>query len=69
MNIKTSFDYPPIPIRQFDWSAWDDDSYDGAPDSSTRNEIGYGTTEAEAVEDLKRLLQEKWEYEHPDEGE
>ena len=51
----------PIPVRHFDWEAVTDD-YDGAPDSSTRNQIGYGTTEQEAIDDLKRLLQEEAEY-------
>ena len=47
MSVRTSFDYPPIPIRQFDWSAIDDNTYDG---EGCR--IGHGATEAEAVVDL-----------------
>lgn len=50
IRIRTNYDYPPIPIRQFDWSAIDDDTYDGADDSHCP--IGHGTTEAEAIEDL-----------------
>ncbi len=57
MNIKTSHDRPPVPSRAFDWSAIDADTYDGAPDSPTRNQIGYGKTEAEAIEDLKEQLE------------
>ena len=30
MKIKTNFDYPPIPTRSMDWSAWDDDTYDAS---------------------------------------
>lgn len=47
MKIVTYYSPPPIPDRQHDWSAIDDDTYDG-PGSP----IGYGRTEAEAIEDL-----------------
>jgi hypothetical protein len=53
MNIQTSYDPPPIPIREFDWRAIDDDTYSG-PGSL----IGFGKTEAEAVADL--LMQLGW---------
>lgn len=39
MKISTAFVYPPIPDRRFDWSAVDDDTYDGAEDSSTRGQM------------------------------
>ena len=55
MNIKTNFDYPPIPFRSFDWSAIDDDTYDGDP----RSPIGYGPTEQEAIDDLLEQLESK----------
>ena len=58
MNIVTDHWLKPIPDRRFDWSAIDDDSYDGADDSSTRNQIGYGATEAEAIVELKVILEE-----------
>jgi hypothetical protein len=54
VKIRTHFDYPPIPVRQFDWSAIDDDSYDGAEDSSCP--IGHGATEEDAIEDLMDQL-------------
>ena len=38
------------------WEAYDRETYDGAPDSSTRHQIGHGTTLAEAVEDLMEQL-------------
>tara|TARA_R110000868_G_scaffold41899_6_gene142401 strand:+ start:76 stop:237 length:162 start_codon:yes stop_codon:yes gene_type:complete len=50
MKIVTSYDPPPIPLRHMDWSAIDDSSYEpGAP-------IGYGSTEQEAIADLKEQL-------------
>ena len=58
MNIRTTFIFPPIPDRRFDWQAIDDDTYDGAPDSATRNHIGYGRTEAEAISDLMEKLED-----------
>lgn len=51
VNVKTSHDFPPIPVREFDWSAIDADNYDeGSP-------IGRGSTEAEAIADLKQQLE------------
>jgi hypothetical protein len=47
MKIRTDFVYPPIPIRDFDWSAVDDDTYDG-PGCP----VGYGRTEQAAIDDL-----------------
>jgi len=46
-KIKTSHDYPPIPIRNYDWSAFREDYDEGAL-------IGYGKTEQEAIDDLLR---------------
>ena len=57
-KIRTDYWAKPIPLRQFDWSAVDDDTYDGAPDSSNCNMVGYGMTEEEAVADLLRLMSE-----------
>ena len=56
--IKTQYVHPPIPSRNFDWMAWDDDTYDGAPDSPRRNQLGHGPTEGEAVVNLIALLAE-----------
>ena len=54
MKIRTELVYPPIPIRQFDWSAVDDDTYEpGCP-------IGTGTTELEAVKDLMQQLEDDY---------
>jgi hypothetical protein len=57
MTIKTHFDYPPIPIRSFDWSAIDDDTYDGTPGCP----IGRGETERAAIADLLEQLEERQE--------
>lgn len=44
-EIRTGFDYPPIPIRKFDWHAVRDGYEPGDP-------VGYGQTEIEAINDL-----------------
>lgn len=49
MTIMTEFDPKPIPLRQFDWEAWDLDQDENSP-------IGYGETEQEAITDLKVQL-------------
>jgi hypothetical protein len=56
-HIRTDFVCPPIPIRQFDWSAIVDDTYDGGPDSGNRGQVGYGETEEAAIADLVSLLE------------
>jgi hypothetical protein len=53
-NIRTTHEFPPIPIRSMDWSAVDDDSYDGEG-----SPIGRGATEAEAVADLIEQIEDK----------
>lgn len=50
-GMITSFVYPPIPIRWFDWCAYLDGYEPGDP-------IGWGKTEAEAILDLEDLLNE-----------
>ena len=57
VRIRTSHDFPPIPVRTFDWSAIDDDTYDGADDSHCP--IGRGATEQEAIEDLLEQIAEE----------
>lgn len=61
LKIRTNFEYPPIPIRDYDWSAIDDNTYDGAPDSHCP--IGRGRTEAQAIEDLLEQLEYDGPYE------
>lgn len=52
--IHTTFVYPPIPVRQFDWQAVTDD-YDGADDSHCP--VGHGATEFEAINDLLEQIE------------
>jgi hypothetical protein len=44
-KIITSHDFPPIPVRDYDWSAsredWDEGDW-----------IGYGRTKQDAIDDL-----------------
>jgi hypothetical protein len=50
MKISTQYIYPPIPIRDFDWSAIDNDTYEpGCPQ-------GFGRTEEEAIADLLQKI-------------
>jgi len=49
VRIATNFWAKPIPLRQFDWSAW----YDGdEPNDNGGMRIGYGETRDAAVSDL-----------------
>ena len=54
MKIRTEYVYPPVPFRNADWSAVDDDTYDGAEDSNCP--IGRGATERDAINDLVAQL-------------
>ena len=51
-TITTTHNPPPIPLRCFDWSATLADYDEGDP-------VGYGATEAEAVEDLKEQMEDR----------
>jgi hypothetical protein len=53
-KVCTHHVFPPIPDRQFDWCAYFDGEEEGLQ--------GWGPTEAEALEDLKRVCQEAQEY-------
>lgn len=55
MKIVTDYWAKPIPLRQFDWSAIDYDTYGGEPSDP----IGYGKTEAEAIADLEGQIEER----------
>lgn len=52
MKIKTHYEPTPISLRQFDWSAVDDDTYD------YDQPIGHGATEQEAINDLLEQLED-----------
>jgi hypothetical protein len=47
--IITTYEYPPVPVRSFDWSACFEGYEPGDP-------IGRGTTEAEAIAELLLTL-------------
>ena len=62
MKIKTHFDMKPIPDRNFDWAAVDEDTYDCDCDELgyfSLAPIGYGATEAQAIADLKEQLEDE----------
>jgi hypothetical protein len=44
MRIVTSHQYPPIPMKEFDWAAYFEGEEDGL--------VGYGPTEKAALADL-----------------
>jgi len=52
VRFKTEYWQKPIPARNYDWSAWVDDTADEGM------LIGYGPTEEAAIEDLKLGLGE-----------
>lgn len=51
-KIITSYDYPPIPIRDYDWSAIREDYEPG-------DLVGTGRTEQDAIDDLVRQENER----------
>lgn len=51
-KIITSYVCPPIPVRNFDWCAYEDGREE-------EGNYGWGTTEAEAIADLKWQLDEE----------
>lgn len=55
-RIVTSHVYPPIPIRSHDWCAY----VDGREEDGR---YGWGTTEAEAIQDLQDTYPEELEDE------
>jgi|688.fasta_scaffold316540_2 hypothetical protein len=48
MKIVTDYWQKPMPIRDHDWSAIDDETYSGEETDC----IGYGKSEIEAIRDL-----------------
>jgi hypothetical protein len=53
MNIKTS-QWALCPIPCFEWSAWDDETYDGEGCP-----VGSGKTEQDAIDDLMWKIEEE----------
>ncbi len=60
-DIVTVFVHPPIPVRDHDWCAYHDSEMEQG------NTYGWGSTEQEALVDLRRLDHERSEYEHGEE--
>jgi len=61
MKILTSYDFPPIPIRDMDWSAVTD-NYDADCDQDgffSNDPVGHGRTEAEAIADLLQQIEDR----------
>ena len=53
-KIITSYDYPPIPLRNMDWSA----HFDGdEPDDNGQMMMGHGATRNAAIDDLLDLYE------------
>ena len=53
VRVRTDHVFPPIPDRNCDWAAVDDNSYEpGCP-------VGRGSTEEEAITDLIEQLEEQ----------
>lgn len=66
IHLETNFDYPPIPSRNFDWSAIDGNTYDASYEGEDENghhwrcsPSGHGATEQEAINDLLEQLSEQ----------
>ena len=53
--IRAEFD-PSRPTGH-KWMAWDTETYDGAPDSSNRDQLGFGDLYLQAIADLQEKLQ------------
>lgn len=53
MKIITTYDPPPIPIRDFDWIAIDDDTHD------LDSPVGRGPTEKAAIADLIEQIEDR----------
>lgn len=60
IKVRTTHEYPPIPVRDMDWSAVDDDTYDVDCDQDgyfSTCPIGRGATEEAAIADLLEQLE------------
>ena len=55
VSIKTYYNPPPIPQRNYDWAAIDDSTYGGEPSDP----VGFGKTEEEAIRDLLDQITER----------
>jgi hypothetical protein len=67
MKIVAHEDTTGFAPRDCRWQAVDTDTYD-AEDNPRRGLIGFGRTEAEAIADLERILEEVAYYSPPQAG-
>lgn len=51
IKLRVEYINPPIPIRSMDWVAYDDNTYDGAPDAGEQL-VGQGATLGSAIRDF-----------------
>jgi hypothetical protein len=58
VQLRLTHVFPPIPIRSFDWAAYDDNRFDGADDAGAQM-VGTGATITEAITDFAEQLSEK----------
>jgi hypothetical protein len=61
LKVVTSHEYPPIPIRTFDWCAHLDDYEppDVNGEGGGPGPVGWGATEAEAIADFYEQLEDE----------
>ena len=62
IRVRTEFEYPPIPVRDMDWSAIDEDTYDVDCDQDgffSTSPVGRGATEQEAITDLLEQIEDR----------
>ncbi|MGB7023884.1 MAG: hypothetical protein WBD73_08815 [Candidatus Acidiferrales bacterium] len=64
IQLSTTFDYPPIPVRNFDWSAIDANTYDADYDYeagryTSKSPHGTGASELDAINDLLDQIEER----------
>jgi hypothetical protein len=59
VNIRTTCYY------KDQWTAFDDDTYDGAPDAGSMSTCGLGNTKETAIEDLLQQMEDgpPWQQE------
>ena len=61
IKVRTTHEFPPIPVRDMDWSAVDDDTYDVDCDQDgffSNCPVGRGATEQEAIDDLMAQMED-----------
>ena len=56
MNIRIQEDNTGYAPKDCRFTAYDDETFDGAEDSSTRNQVGHGATRIAAIRNLLDLL-------------